>query len=63
MNELSFYAQRIAESKEKLEKLEQILAKANNLVTQSMVRYELLMADKELETWEEMAKEHLCYIV
>lgn len=63
MSELSFYAERIAESREKLEKLEQKLANTNNPVTQSMIRYELLMADKELETWEEMAKEKLCYVV
>lgn len=63
MNELSFYAQRIEEAEKKADRIANKLALATDTVTRSMLSYELYVADEAVATWDEMAKEHLCYIV
>lgn len=63
MSEMKWYADRIEECMQKMQMLEEKLAKAENPTVQSMIRYEIWSCENDMTTWDEMARERGIYIV
>lgn len=63
MKELVWYANKIGECQAKIKDIESNLTTAKSIEEQSMLRYDLWLAEMDLETWDEMARERGVYII
>lgn len=63
MREFNFYAERIKEAEQKVDRLANKLANATNYIVRSMISYDLFVAEAEEEAWNEEARGKGCYVI